>query len=169
MWRMKRSARFSEDRKRRFELVRDWSEGEPLRLANFAMLNPSDAGEEKDDPTVRKCIGFARRWGYNGIAVTNLTACVSTDPWGLPPWSGLDPENTAALCKWIKSAEILVAAWGSQPRAIERTIALPELIHHFRELAHPATLHCIGETLKGSPCHPSRAPYTDRPLIWREM
>lgn len=137
-------------------------------MVNFIGLNPSKAGAEIDDMTVRKGVGFATRWGYNGIVFTNLTPTVSTDPWGLPPWSGLDPDNTAALSKWIDSAALLVAAWGSHHGAIERSIAMPELIYHVRKLASPAALYCIGETGRGSPAHPSRAAYTTAPVLWRE-
>lgn len=163
------AADFSADRLCRFSLVRCWASGplEERRLVNFIMLNPSTAGEQRNDTTVSKCMGFARAWGYNGIAVTNLSPVVSTDPAGLPPWRGLDPENTRALKHWIDNSALLVAAWGSQPREIERRIAIPELILHVRTLASPAVLYCIGETLRGSPLHPSRAPYTTAPVLWR--
>src|SRR4051812_28327830 len=66
---MERSATFSEDRSRRFELVRDWRDeiGAPQTTVLFGMLNPSKAGEHDDDPTVRKTIGFARRWGFGRV------------------------------------------------------------------------------------------------------
>src|ERR1700744_1291942 len=62
----------------RFTLMRNWmGSGE---IVNFVMLNPSTADDKFDDPTIRKCCGFAKRWGYSGIIVTNLFAFRATDP-----------------------------------------------------------------------------------------
>jgi len=136
--------------------------------ANFIMLNPSVADENRDDPTIRKCIGFASRWGYSRIAVTNLIPLVCTDPCGLPPWRGFDMENWAIVERHMRDADLVVAAWGSQPRSISRCIAMPEYVLQIKELAglNKQTIYCIGETRNGSPLHPSRAPYTVAPVIW---
>ncbi len=133
----------------------------------LGMLNPSKAGEKEDDPTVRKGIGFARRWGFGRLVVVNLNPIVSTDPWELPPWSGIDMENCAIIQGWMGQVDMVVAGWGSQPRAICRTIALPELVYLFRQIA-PVPLYCIGTTKHGEPLHPSRAPYTNAPILWTE-
>lgn len=164
---MIRSATFSEDRLKRFDLVRDWRDeiGAQDKTALFAMLNPSKAGEKDDDPTVRKTVGFARRWGFGRVVLVNLNPIVSTDPWALPPWNGIDIENRAITQQWMGIADIVVAAWGSQPRAICRTICLPELVYLFRQIA-PVLLYCIGTTRSGYPLHPSRAPYTDKPVLF---
>lgn len=164
---MIRQAKFSSDGKRRFELIRDWDDGFFIvsGTVNFVMLNPSIANGKTDDPTVRKCVGFAKRWGYARIVVTNLIPIVATDPWSLPPWSGVDAENKVFLQKWATESDLVVAAWGSQPKAVVRTIALAEHIYCFREIA-PAVLHCIGMTKSGSPKHPSRAEYTEEPIVY---
>ena len=164
---MIRSAVFSEDRLKRFELIRDWRDElhSPDKTALFAMLNPSKAGEKDDDPTVRKTVGFARRWGFGRVVLVNLIPIVSTDPWHLPPWKGIDMYNRAVIQEWMGKVDIVVAAWGSQPRAVAQTIALPELIYLFRQIA-PVPLHCIGTTKTGAPLHPSRAPYTNKPELW---
>jgi hypothetical protein len=46
----------------------------------FVLLNPSTADETREDPTVRRCIGFARSLGYGALEVVNLYAYVATDP-----------------------------------------------------------------------------------------
>jgi len=168
---MLRAATFSPDRLRRFDLVRDWRDdiGVPDKTALFGMLNPSKAGELEDDPTVRKTIGFARRWGYGRVVLVNLTPTVSTDPWALPSWRGIDQENNAVISKWAGESDIVVAAWGSQPAAICRNIALPELIYQFLQLMAGRALHCIGTTGRGLPLHPSRAAYTDAPMLYRSV
>ena len=165
---MNRDATFSADGKRRFDLVRDWRDeiGAPDKTALFAMLNPSKAGKTHDDPTVRKTVGFGRLWGFGRVVLVNLNPIVSTDPWALPPWNGIDRENVAVIERWLIQVNIVVAAWGSQPRGISRTIALPELIYDFKARTK-MDLYCIGTTAKGAPLHPSRAAYTYSPQLWR--
>ena len=46
----------------------------------WVMLNPSTATDTANDPTVRRCIGFAIRWGYRVMDVTNLSPVRATDP-----------------------------------------------------------------------------------------
>lgn len=36
------------------------------------MLNPSRADATDDDPTVRRCLGFASAWGYGSLLIHNL-------------------------------------------------------------------------------------------------
>ena len=50
----------------------------PLIL--FIGLNPSTADETKNDPTIRRCINFAKDWGYGGVMIANLFAFRSTSP-----------------------------------------------------------------------------------------
>lgn len=35
-------------------------------------LNPSTADETRDDPTIRRCTGYARLWRFGGLLMTNL-------------------------------------------------------------------------------------------------
>jgi hypothetical protein len=166
---MKKSAAFSLDRKRRFDLVRDWrdEDGASQRTVLFGLLNPSKAGERDDDMTVRKGIGFSRRWGFGRMVFVNLNPIVSTDPWDLPYWSGIDPQNRAATQAWMQVADMVVVAWGRPPLAICRNIGFGELVYAFRQIA-PKDLYCIGLTKAGYPLHPSRAAYTDAPTRYSE-
>ncbi len=161
------SASFSEDRMRRFELIRDWRDeiGAPDKTVLLIGLNPSKAGEKENDPTVRKTVGFARRWGFGRVVLANLIPIVSTDPWGLPPWSGFDMENRLFLRKWMSKADLVVAAWGTVPTALAIRIALGEHVLWLRQNI-PVDWYCIGPTKRNQPMHPSRAAYTLFPVPW---
>src|SRR5918998_3116048 len=75
---MSSSARFSPDRRYRYELWRRWGDGPAL--CNFLLLNPSTADERADDPTVARCVRRARAWGLDALVVTNLFSIRATDP-----------------------------------------------------------------------------------------
>jgi len=154
---MKGAAIFSKDRKRRYLLMRVWDEGLPV--VAFGMLNPSDAGAEKNDMTVRKGIGFATRWGFGGIVAVNLIPVIATEPWDLPYWDGIYEDNDVFLIHALNVGPMVVA-WGTVPAAVYRKTALSEHILRFRDLARRKEMFCIGLTHTGAPRHPSRAAYT---------
>lgn len=125
----------------------------------FIGLNPSTADETKDDPTVRRCIGFAKRWGYGGIYMLNLFAFRSTDPKKLlevPNPYG--PENSQFLRMYAESAGVIVAAWGAFPLARERGRFVEGIVTH--------PLYCLGTTKSGAPRHPLYVPYTNMIRRW---
>lgn len=169
---MKRDAKFSEDRKRRFWLTRDWSDelGARLKTCNFIMLNPSDADERRDDQTITKCIGFAREWrNYSKIVATNLIPVVSKKTSPLPLWSGIDLENREHLKKSMAEADLVVVGWGgSLDAGMAERIGLAKEITALRAIA-TVDLYCIGhtQTKERHPLHPSRAAYTTGPIRWR--
>ena len=141
----------------RYLLTRRWS-CEPL-LA-FVMVNPNTADATTDDPTIRRCIGFARREGAGGIAVLNLYALRSLRPVGLLDHP--DPEGPYNQQSWRKALNddhvgALVAAWGtSAPRGLPASHALDT--HRSQEWL------CLGRTADGSPRHPLYA-WADTPLV----
>ncbi|WP_368188730.1 DUF1643 domain-containing protein [Aeromonas sp. R7-3] len=73
-----RHAVFSPCRTYRYALSRVWATDKPYAL--FIGLNPSTADETLDDPTIRRCIDFAKRRGYGGLVMANLFAYRATDP-----------------------------------------------------------------------------------------
>lgn len=151
-----RSADISEDGVYRYRLLRQWSirpRSLPFRVLPFVMLNPSTADADIDDPTIRRCVGFALREGYDGIGVWNLYALRATKPGNLPADHGtaVGPENDRRLQNlfwWAKDAQQpIVAGWGAnaKPRRVAEVLAMPGATN---------VLHCLGVTASGSPRHP---------------
>ena len=141
---MKRGAVFSECRRYRYALWRIWDED--MRYAMFICLNPSTADEAKDDPTVRRCAGFTRSWGYGGLYMANLFAYRSTDYRALK--GGQDPvgpETDEWLRRLAQEAGVIVAAWGNQGSYRDRDWAVVEM---FPDLC------CLALTKHGQPGHP---------------
>lgn len=166
---MTKNAVFSDDRSRRYRLTRSWEMplGQESRgNLSWAMLNPSKAGEFHDDPTVRKCVGFAKRWGFSEVTIINLIPLVCTDPHSLPPWQGLFMDNEPYVQHALAECDLFVVAWGAVNRDVARTVAWSEHVHHFKDLAEGVKLYCIGRTKNGSPLHPSRTAYVDSPERW---
>jgi hypothetical protein len=107
---MKRSAYISPCGAYRYSLSREWAPGP---ACTFIMLNPSTADADIDDPTIRRCIGFAKAWGFGGLAVVNLFAFRATSPKDMQSAAEpVGPANDAAIADGVGLSTIAVAAWG---------------------------------------------------------
>jgi len=148
-------ADFDEAGRYRRKLYRPLAGESPLCM--FVMLNPSSAGATDNDPTVTRCIGYAKRWGYSGLYVGNLFDLVSTDPIALINGGVvLTPENDTALVdmatETVASGGKIIAAWGVQGRLFCRS-------NDVRRLLRPiGDLYCLRKTKDGSPSHPLYLP-----------
>lgn len=123
------------------------------------MLNPSTADESSDDPTLRRCIGFARQWGLGGLHVVNLYAFRATQPADL--WTAADPvgpENNRYLEDAAASDEVLVAAWGvhAKQARVAEVLSIPGFDR----------LTCLRTTKGGAPSHPLYLPKELSPAPW---
>jgi hypothetical protein len=130
----------------RYRLERHWDVGEPL--VAFIMLNPSTADAEQDDPTIRRCIGFAKAWGFGGLIVGNLFALRTTKPEAL--YSHRDPigpDNDNHLAAIVRSAETIICAWGTHGAFRDRGRA-------FTRRYDEANLAALKVTADGHPGHP---------------
>lgn len=101
---------FSPDGRYRHLLRRRWDEGP---LVGFVALNPSTAGEDREDSTSRMFKGFAKHWGYAGYTTANLYDAISTDPKALgrmaDPVSAVNP----FYLDWLATVhDLIVFAWG---------------------------------------------------------
>jgi hypothetical protein len=149
-------ATFSPCRRYRYDLWRRWIGGEGYAM--FIGLNPSTADEVQDDPTVRRCINYAKAWGYAGLCMTNLFGFRATDPRDMkaePEPIGAD--NDATLCARAKDAGVVVAAWGVHGAHIGRADTVRGMI---------PGLHCLRVTKEGCPAHPLYLPKTLTPVPW---
>ena len=125
------------------------------------MLNPSTADAEKFDPTVRRCFGFARDWGFGGLEVVNLFALRSTYP-DLLGKAGdpVGPGNDAAILTAVEGSDLVVAAWGIHGRLHGRDRAVLKLIEGI------ADLYCLGTTKAKDPLHPLHQPKSLKPVLY---
>jgi hypothetical protein len=152
----------SDDGRYRYQLSRIWDPA--VESLVFVMLNPSTADAELDDPTIRRCMGFARRDGFGGIHVTNLYALRATNPKDL--WTAEDPvgpDNDAWLAEMFSevagNGRPIVAAWGAN--------AKPERVAQVMRMQYSEGLVSFGVTKSGAPRHPLYLPGDAHFAPWR--
>lgn len=154
------SALFDATRTYRYELHREI--GRELRRVCWIMLNPSTADETQDDPTVRRCIGFGRAWGFGRLTIVNLFALRSTDPRALRGHTDpVGPDNDLAIVSSARMADLVVAAWGVHGALGGRAGHVAGLLAAAR-----INVHCLGTTKSGAPVHPLYQPAHALPKPW---
>ena len=142
---MRGAATFDATGRYRYRLRRWWAPGP--RVA-FVMLNPNAADAVRDDPTIRRCISFARGWAFGSVDVVNLFGYRTRDPRELLRVG--DPvglENDRFLRRAVRSADLSVCAWGAAAAAATRAKVIADLFDG-------CALRCLGRTLSGAPRHP---------------
>lgn len=143
---MKRTARLSDCGKYRYSLGRRWGDL-MTRHVLWVMLNPSTADADTDDNTIRKCVFFTFREGFEKLAVVNLFAFRATDPaemLRLPEDEARGPENVDELTFQARDADMIVCAWGVPGGKL-----IPEALWPYRTKC----FH-LGLNADGSPKHP---------------
>ena len=138
------NANFSRCRTYRYALWRIWDTSQPFVL--FIGLNPSKADEQNNDPTVTRCINFAKEWGFGGLSMANLFAYCATYPKDLK--KAKDPigsANNRWLSRLDKDAGLSVAAWGNDGGFMGRSTLVRKRL---------TNLHCIKMNKSGEPAHP---------------
>lgn len=164
-----RTAYLSQNGLHRYTLNRIW--GDPNRLLTFVMLNPSTADATKDDNTIRKCMGFARREGFDGIKVVNLYSWRATDPKDL--WRARESDviditggliNARTLRDTIdaayRSGLPVVCAWGANAEDARVSWLVEEI-----QEANGA-LFALHVTKSGHPGHPLYLPANAELRSW---
>lgn len=149
---------FSVDREYRYRLWREWSTGEGT--CTFVMLNPSTADECILDPTVRRCVGYAKDWGYQRLEVANIFALRSTQPRALYGVADpVGPENDDAILGACRGARIVVAAWGDHGKLRDRGETVLAMLK-----SYGIAVYHLGLTAGGRPRHPLYLPKRAAPL-----
>lgn len=137
-------AKFSKCRIYRYALWRVWDKSLPFVM--FIGLNPSTADETKNDPTIKRCIGFAKDWGYGGVYVVNLFAFRATLPKEMKlADKPIGPRNMSWLTKTSEKCDMIVGAWGNDGDHLNQSAAV---ISAFPKM------HCLNINKSGHPAHP---------------
>ena len=158
---MKRETIFNADHSHRFQLWREWGMFNP-RFVQFIGLNPSTANATEDDPTIRRCIGFAKQWGFGALCMTNLFTMVTPFPSELiRSGERCVPVKTWMLIQVGRRAGKIICCWGNFKAA------------RFAETETKAALidagllpFVLGLNSSGSPKHPLYLPKTTMPQPW---
>ncbi|RDD47988.1 MULTISPECIES: DUF1643 domain-containing protein [Gammaproteobacteria] len=142
---MKKSADISECQKYRYSLERVWDETKPL--IGFIGLNPSTADHLEDDPTICRCINFAKLWGAGGIYMTNLFAYRATSPSDMfEQENSIGLENDKYLSQLSSKTSKTVVCWGNDGAHKNRANEVKKLLK--------GDLFCLAINKTGEPKHP---------------
>ena len=141
---MKNTAKLSDCRKYRYALWRTWDNSKPYVM--FVGLNPSTADEVSDDPTLTRCMNFAKLWGFGGVCMANLFAFRATEPSDMKlAEDPIGKENDQFLRNLAGNAGLVVAAWGNDGSFLNRSAQVKEMLPN---------LHCLKMNKSGEPAHP---------------
>ncbi len=151
---------FSQCRTWRYTLSRRWTPDVAPRFVNFILLNPSTADETQDDPTIRRCMGFAIREGFGAMVVTNLFAFRATKPKDMcATQDPIGPDNDEWIGHVAGKAGLIVVGWGCHGKYQGRGDIIAGAL-----LNVGLNLWTFGYTKNRQPKHPLFVP-GDTPLI----
>jgi hypothetical protein len=154
---------FDPARTYRYRLTRIW--GSSGTHATWIMLNPSTADALASDATIRRCIGFTKAWGLDGLIVVNLFALRATRPRRLQRVADpVGPDNDRWISGAIQPWSVVVAAWGAHKIATGRAEAVLRIV-----AGRASGVGCLGTTRDGHPRHPLYVPASTRLQPFRSM
>ncbi len=151
---LKNGAVFDRSGRYRYKLWRQWDDALPHTA--FLMLNPSKADAEKNDQTIRTCIGMAARFGFGSLEVVNLFAFCATYPEELRAAKNpVGKLNDRYIVDAVSKADRIILAWGNHGDILGRSKEVLDLLSPYR-----LNLVCLGTTKSGQPRHPLYVPAT---------
>lgn len=140
----------------RYELTREWAlaKNRKPKTVTFIMLNPSTADDKEDDPTIKRCVAFARDNGANRLIVANLFAYRTSSVSELKEMRTHDdivgPEYWDRLAATVRKSQTIILGWGKDGGILEQDKAVLE----FLKLEVKGTFYCLTINKDGSPKHP---------------
>ena len=149
-------ATLSDDLVHRFALWRQVGNDLELPHVTFVMLNPSTADHKEDDPTIRRCVGFAKAWGCSTLHVVNLFPYRTPEPSDLidAAEAGVDiwqtERNEEAMRRAFERSTLMVCAWGANAARIKPDLNRRSLV----DLNDGYPFWCFKLTKSGHPWHP---------------
>lgn len=127
-------------------------------MVAFIGLNPSTADETTNDPTVTRCINFAKDWGFGGMFMLNIFAYRATDPDEMKAVvSPIGKENDDVLIQYDKEAALTIACWGNHGSHMGRGKEVLGMI---------SRLYCLGWNKTLAPKHPLYLPSDTKPRMY---
>ncbi len=136
----------------RYSLVRQLKRNSYTRIA-WIMLNPSTADAKHDDPTLRRCVGFSKRWGFGSLEVVNLFGFRTTKPTDLRRvLDPVGPRNDEFIVAAVTAADCVVCAWGGRALAAGWGKRSDDVNALIREVG--SVVFCLRTTKGGDPSHP---------------
>ncbi|MGL5953282.1 MAG: DUF1643 domain-containing protein [Providencia rustigianii] len=155
---MKKTATISECNKYRYDLFRIWDETKPYLM--FIGLNPSTADHELDDPTIKRCIGFAEKLDFGGVCMCNLYALRATNPSAMmSSESPIGSDNDMYVKKHALSAGMVIAAWGNHGCYLNRDKEILDILN--------VDVFALDINKSGQPKHPLYIHSDNEPKIYR--
>lgn len=140
-------ADISECGKYRYSLWRIWDDTKQKVL--FICLNPSTADADNDDATIRRCIGYAKSWGYGGVYMGNLFAFRAREPKDMKSATDpVGPENNRYLRELSNTCEMIICGWGGDGGYQDRSSYV------IKNRILPIKVHYLKMNKSGEPGHP---------------
>lgn len=146
----------------RLWLERRWepSLADPAPREGFLLaigMNPSNAGADSDDLTVRKDQVWARMWGFTRMVKVNVGTYCWTQSTDLHRATVplCHPDNLATILSFAGDAAKILVATGKPPAPLQAPAR--RLFAALRQ--HGLAMRCFGVTSEGWPRHTSRLAY----------
>jgi hypothetical protein len=135
-------------------------------VATLCGVNPSIAGAEANDQTIRKDIGFGRIHGWSRFIKINKFAHVATDVRGLAnAVDPIGPENDAYIEAAIREADVFVPCWGPLEKLPRRLRGRwREVLAIAERIGKP--ILCFGTAQDGQPRHTLMLAYSTPLVKW---
>ncbi|MEL7116223.1 MAG: DUF1643 domain-containing protein [Pseudomonadota bacterium] len=154
------TALYSDCEAYRYALTRRWDAAGRRLL--YILLNPSQATELKNDPTVERCHRRAEAMGFGAYRVCNIFAWRATLPKDLKAANDpIGPHNMAHLIESADWADQVVCGWGVHGAHLDQG---PKVAERLR--ANGTDLYHFGTSKAGHPRHPLYVPYATGPTLW---